>query len=180
VYFDSFITWEVMTFDRFVEKHRKDEILLGLADGEPGLYRWQDYRKHALMKGCFIGPHPMWRATLHQKHGYFNSEEFESAGDYEFWIRIAEEDNMFHIPVVLGVYFASHDTISMGDIELSGLESYRAIVGHQTPGMEIHPMSPDTIRFHIDGKYAILDRDEVVAHIHRIANEMMMPEEDDG
>lgn len=46
-------------------------------------------------KGCFIGPMPMWRAELHKKHGLFDPE-MRSAGDYEFWMRLAAGGEKFH------------------------------------------------------------------------------------
>ena len=41
-------------------------------------------------------PHnaPAWRRRLHQDYGYFD-ESYSSAGDYEFWVRIALQDRCF-------------------------------------------------------------------------------------
>lgn len=41
-------------------------------------------------------PHnaPAWRRQLHQDYGYFD-ESYSSAGDYEFWVRIALQDRCF-------------------------------------------------------------------------------------
>lgn len=48
-----------------------------------------------LMKGCFVGPGPMWRKSLHEKYGLFDPE-FTSAGDYEFWLRLAYNGVKFY------------------------------------------------------------------------------------
>jgi hypothetical protein len=41
-------------------------------------------------------PHngPMWRRSLHDELGYFD-EDFQSAGDYEFWLRCVAADKVF-------------------------------------------------------------------------------------
>jgi glycosyltransferase involved in cell wall biosynthesis len=58
-----------------------------------GHYRWMDYNKELLSLGCFIGPQPMWRKSVHDQYGFFD-ETFTSSGDWEFWLRIAEGTNM--------------------------------------------------------------------------------------
>lgn len=48
-------------------------------------------------KGCFLGPMPMWRRSLHGAFGLFDGS-LTSAGDYEFWMRLASHDiRFFHI-----------------------------------------------------------------------------------
>jgi glycosyltransferase involved in cell wall biosynthesis len=44
----------------------------------------------------FNSPHnsPMWRRSLHQKIGYFDTI-YKSAGDYEFWLRAAFSGSLF-------------------------------------------------------------------------------------
>ncbi|MEW6003159.1 MAG: glycosyltransferase, partial [Nitrospirota bacterium] len=71
-----------------------------------GNYRWIDYCRELLTLGCFIGPQPMWRKSLHDSYGYFD-ETFTASGDWEFWLRIAEGTKMLHIPENLGLYFRS-------------------------------------------------------------------------
>lgn len=46
-------------------------------------------------KGCFLGPMPLWRRALHDKYGLFDPE-MRSAGDYDFWVRLAAEGEKFH------------------------------------------------------------------------------------
>ena len=55
-----------------------------------GHFQWLDYDREKLSLGCFMGPQPMWRKSLHDKYGYFD-ETFSSSGDWEFWLRIAED-----------------------------------------------------------------------------------------
>jgi glycosyltransferase involved in cell wall biosynthesis len=71
-----------------------------------GHYQWPDFDRTALSVGCFIGPQPMWRKSLHNTYGYFD-ESFSASGDWEFWLRIAEGTKFLHIPEYLGVYLRS-------------------------------------------------------------------------
>ena len=69
-----------------------------------GYSKKPDYAPEIMLAGCHIGPQPMWRASLHNEIGYFD-ETFTSAGDYEFWCRIALRYPLKHIPEFLGLYF---------------------------------------------------------------------------
>ena len=41
--------------------------------GDPtGKFEWAEGGIEELLKGCFCGPMPMWRKSLHTKHGYFD------------------------------------------------------------------------------------------------------------
>jgi len=51
----------------------------------------------------FFGPQPMWRRSVHQKIGYFDTS-LSVAGDYEFFIRLAREFGALHIGEILGLY----------------------------------------------------------------------------
>ena len=47
---------------------RVDEI-----DGEPfGQFNWAEGDLDVLLNGCFLGPMPMWRKSLHDKYGLFD------------------------------------------------------------------------------------------------------------
>jgi len=68
--------------------------------------RQPDFSRETLSLGCFTGPQPMWRRTLHERYGFFD-ETFVVSGDWEFWLRIAEDTKFLHIPECLGLYFRS-------------------------------------------------------------------------
>jgi GT2 family glycosyltransferase/glycosyltransferase involved in cell wall biosynthesis len=92
VYGNSYITvFENETFDNFTPG---------------GTYRWADFDSQLLLQGCFAGPQPMWRKSLHDKYGYLD-ETLESAGDWEFWLRLAERETFLHIDEFLGMYLYS-------------------------------------------------------------------------
>jgi len=153
VYHDSFITWEPnQTFKEFIEANDKKYLVPGRHPGRPGHFGWIDYSRDTLVDGCYIGPHPMWRANLHQRYGYF-MDHWKSAGDYEFWLRCMKDDNYYHIPYTMGLYCAREDGIELGDIATNMEESESAIILHQTPEVIVKPMGNGMIRIKIDGHY---------------------------
>jgi glycosyltransferase involved in cell wall biosynthesis len=85
-------------------------------------FRWPDFDRRRLFEVCYVGPQPMWRRELHQRYGDFDPE-FRSAGDYEFWLRIADRERFLHIADVLGLYLLSPSGVERGDNSLSFRES---------------------------------------------------------
>ena len=63
-----------------------------------------DYSPAIMLSGCHMGPQPMWRRAIHDEIGILD-ETLESAGDYEFWCRIAQRYPLRHIPRFMGVYY---------------------------------------------------------------------------
>ena len=95
-----------------LDKHaKKYNVVYSNADivetlgGPPaGRYEWMEGGIEELLHGCFLGPWPMWRKSLHEKYGYFDGE-MHSAGDYEFWMRLAKAgEKFFHLREVTGAY----------------------------------------------------------------------------
>ena len=94
--------------------------------GGPWEYcRWPDFDPQLLFQICYMGPQPMWRRDIHERHGYFDPE-FWSAGDYEFWLRMARREKFSHLPEVLGLYLLSLQGNEQRDKSLSYQESERA------------------------------------------------------
>ena len=68
-------------------------------------YPSENFSLDAMLRGN--PPHcmPMWRKSLHDKHGYF-SEEYRSASDWDFWLRCAFDGvQMKKVNKPLGLYF---------------------------------------------------------------------------
>ena len=76
-----------------------------------GMYQWFDWDRGKLLnQGCFMGPQPMWRRSVHDEYGYFDASMVTS-GDYEFWLRISQTHIFFHISTPLGLYLKSPESI---------------------------------------------------------------------
>ena len=92
-----------------------------------GNYCWLDWnRRHLLEKGCFIGPQPMWRRSLHDEYGYFD-DTLVTSGDYEFWLRISQTNNFLHIRDMLGLYLKSPDSIEHSNRKRQATENERIL-----------------------------------------------------
>lgn len=160
VYHNDFITWQEMTFDQFVEKYKGTELATQREVGQPGAFVWPEYSRQGLSNGCYIGPHPMWRASLHQTYGQFLGT-MRSAGDYEFWLRVSREANFLHLPFVLGLYRGRTDGIELSNMELSMSESVDAVMLHQTREAEFRSFGPEHAKLTIGSEYAIVEKREL-------------------
>lgn len=87
-----------------------DDIVLA-AGGDPvNRHEWIEGDFEMLKQVCFVGPMPMWRKSLHEKYGYFDAA-MKSAGDYEFWLRVASDGGRFlHLPRAIGAYLKRRDS----------------------------------------------------------------------
>jgi glycosyltransferase involved in cell wall biosynthesis len=111
VYANSIVTHnENESFDRHVPMRYIDR-----ATPEP------DPSGALLLKGCFVGPQPMWRKSIHEKIGFFD-ENFDIVGDYEFWLRAAEQFHFRHINEYLGLYLNDPNSAEHRNPELSFAE----------------------------------------------------------
>jgi len=163
VYPNQYITWKNQSFEEFVDEFIAGEfdLVQGRQENAPGLFSWHEYDHTVLTRGCFVGPQPMWRKRLHQRYGYFR-EEFESAGDYEFWLRIAKEKNMLHVPVVLGLYTARMDGIELQNPILSSEETSMALSLNQSKDHVFFDPMGDFTRISIGPEYVFGVTDQVV------------------
>lgn len=81
-------------------------------DGEPiGRFDWNEGGFNELLRGCFLGPMPMWRKSLHDKYGLFDAT-LHVSGDYEFWLRVTHggEKLYKYKKEALGVYLKRKDS----------------------------------------------------------------------
>jgi hypothetical protein len=89
-------------------------------------YEWLEGGLPELLAMCFIGPMPVWRRSLHEKYGFFD-EEMRSAGDYEFWLRLASSGEKFlHTKRCVGAFLSHRQSASMREPLRSTWETARA------------------------------------------------------
>lgn len=68
--------------------------------------------KYNLLKYNFLHNAPMWRRSLHQKIGYFDTQ-YKSTGDWEFWLRAAFDNHSFmKIDDIVTAYYNNPGGIS--------------------------------------------------------------------
>lgn len=83
-----------------------------------GVFRWPDWnRQQLLTDGCFMGPQPMWRKKVHDDFGYFD-ENYQVSADFEFWLRISQTYDFFHIGQPLGLYLDRPDSVEHANSEI--------------------------------------------------------------
>lgn len=90
-----------------------------------GLLLRPEWRPEILSEGCHMGPQPVWRRSVHERIGFFD-ESYRSAGDYEFWCRMAASGmSMVHVPELLGLYQENPHGICNADPGLGASETLR-------------------------------------------------------
>jgi glycosyltransferase involved in cell wall biosynthesis len=76
-----------------------------------GVFQWPPYSYEDLLVNCRVGPHPMWRSSVHAEVGYFDGR-YKAIGDQDFWLRIALKHPLVHIPVFTGLAWITKESLS--------------------------------------------------------------------
>jgi glycosyltransferase involved in cell wall biosynthesis/Tfp pilus assembly protein PilF len=101
-------------------------------------FDWLDFDPLALLRqGCFVGPQPMWRRDLHEQHGRFDAA-MVSAGDYEFWLRLAAQHRFLHVPQTLGLYLESPSSVEHRNRDRAVREIAEARCRHEPAILRAH------------------------------------------
>jgi hypothetical protein len=112
----------------------------------------------------------MWRRSLHQLHGYFD-ESYKSAGDYDFWLRVAKPENFFHISYPMGVYCARMGGIEISDPVTARKEFDRALQENQSPvGLTMSP-NTDLMRFDLGNEYCYSNIQDTITTVKQLLQE---------
>lgn len=92
-----------------------------------GRFRWLEWNRDDLLnRGCFMGPQPMWRRSLHDEYGYFDPD-YVTSGDYEFWLRISQTHDFLHISEYLGLYLRSPQSIEHRNRDRQSVENRKLL-----------------------------------------------------
>ncbi|MCP3954983.1 MAG: glycosyltransferase [Desulfobacterales bacterium] len=92
-----------------------------------GVFHWNAWDRQALLeKGCFIGPQPVWRKAVHTEFGHFD-DTLVSSGDYEFWLRISQLYDFYHLDMPLGLYLERGDSIEHSSTDIRREEDRRIV-----------------------------------------------------
>lgn len=83
---------------------------------------WIDFDPDLILFGCYLGPQPMWKKSLHENFGMFD-ENLKVVGDYEFWLRIGKEAKFHHINEFLGLYYFHAESAEHRDNSLTAREN---------------------------------------------------------
>lgn len=136
--FDSTNDYDVVYADVYQTDIENDNID---SPSKKKLIKWSDFDKDLLLFGCFIGPQPAWRKSLHEHFGYFD-ENLKVVGDYEFWLRISGDAKFYHINEALGLYLFNNDSAEHRDKGLTSTEDALVreeyISKHITSAVEIN------------------------------------------
>jgi len=101
---------ELKRHSKYAVVYGNQEIVERLDGPVVGTYDWLEGGLTELLQGCFVGPMPMWRKSLHTQYGLFDPGLY-IAGDYEFWLRIASHGERFlHIRGIVGTYLKRSDS----------------------------------------------------------------------
>jgi radical SAM superfamily enzyme YgiQ (UPF0313 family)/glycosyltransferase involved in cell wall biosynthesis/ADP-heptose:LPS heptosyltransferase/predicted O-methyltransferase YrrM len=88
------------------------------------LHSYPDFTLLNGLTGSNFSPQPMWRASAHDRVGFFD-ESYTIAGDYEFFYRLSRSFNALHIRAPLGLYLANTSGIEKSQPQLTGEEFHR-------------------------------------------------------
>ena len=92
-------------------------------------------RQNLINGNCLIGPQPMWRASVHDEYGYFD-ENMITSGDYEFWTRISQTKDFYHISQFLGLYMERGDSVEHSNRRAQYEENKRIVETYQQAAKE--------------------------------------------
>ena len=91
---------------------REPNIMFEKVSSTTERYNFEQFSKEAMLRGNLPHCNPMWRKSLHDKYGLFDTK-YKSAGDWDFWLRCSYGGSKFiKSHELLGVYYYNPDGIS--------------------------------------------------------------------
>jgi len=72
-----------------------------------------DHNHKDLVRWCYLGSHPVWRKSMHDKYGLFD-DRFFCAGDWEMWLRASSHGaKFFHLDQYTSINYLHKRNLSM-------------------------------------------------------------------
>ncbi|MDB5849749.1 MAG: hypothetical protein JWP29_3501 [Rhodoferax sp.] len=91
--------------------HTENESFAECTQRQARVRRWPDFTPEDLLLRCITGSQPVWRRSMHEKLGVFDTR-YKIVADYDMWLRTAAAHPFLHVAQPLGVFFDSPSTIS--------------------------------------------------------------------
>lgn len=91
--------------------HTENETFEECQRRDARVRRLPDFTPEDLLMRCITGSQPVWRKSLHDELGVFDTR-YQIAADYDMWLRFASQNRFLRVPGPLGVIFDSPNTIS--------------------------------------------------------------------
>ncbi|MDT3695773.1 MAG: glycosyltransferase [Ignavibacterium sp.] len=110
---------DVVYADQYITTNAKDSWEKNSSKHQQ---KWSSFDKDLILFGCFIGPQPVWKKSLHDRFGLFN-DQLKVVGDYEFWLRISRDAKFYHLKETLGIYYYSPDSAEHRDDSVTKTEN---------------------------------------------------------
>ncbi len=119
-YLEEHTEYALVYPDVLITKNENETFEINSSDG---MFKLNDHDRETLINGlCYIGPMPMWRRSVHEKVGFFDSD-FITSGDFEFWVKLSEFFEFKKINQLLGLYLKRNDSIEHSNQEAKFLEN---------------------------------------------------------
>jgi glycosyltransferase involved in cell wall biosynthesis len=75
------------------------------------LINYPEFSRKAMLL-CLPDNHPMWRKSIHERFGFFESK-YKATGDFEMWLRAVEKGSQFlKILGIYGLFYFSKNNLS--------------------------------------------------------------------
>jgi len=87
-------------------------------------FKWPPFKYEQLLFNCMVGPHPVWRKSVHAKIGYFDPR-YTAISDQDYWIRIGKFFTIEHIPEFTGLQWLTDESLSgraIGKMEIFDIQ----------------------------------------------------------
>ena len=98
-----------LVYSPFVVTNKNNENFY--TSSSKSVYETYEFSRANMVK-CLPGCMPVWRRSMHDNNGLFDSS-FRAAGDWEFWLRCVKNGSIFkRVNFVMGLYYFNPEGLS--------------------------------------------------------------------